>query len=757
MNIWRIASRWSENGEHGSTILDIFLKNQVAFFYPRGAAKESWIKPDDLIAIADGFNIVAVAKATSQPMRLSDLPGLHLSQRDQDSLGHPLNEIVGVKITFRPQTLLEKDKWIRHPARIRFCSLDQHDVREQIVTIWNDADEQATKNDFQIGARTSTLHDLLVNNKTKLYLISVFQRPYSWAHNEVERFLRDIITACRKQESMFAGTMQLSGLRVLSPRGEWFQEVIDGQQRLTTCLLTLKALQLLMPGYAEFDKLFSKRDWLETKVSGGEQQKALDAVMHANALPDKSEPGMNRYRDNLQQIYATLLDATQSTTMDGVADNDFAELPLDLKAFANHFLKKMQFVVIETEAGISKTIQIFNVINTTGLDLNGSDLFKVRMFEYLTDMHGHLSDCFAEIDRLYKIVEQKNSPADRLFTNIQEILWIYQKLVCAKHHLPIALVRAGTETFYERLFDGLLGIKYWEGYKTAAQHDQKSAPLLRLSDIERLIDLRRRSDQEWHSAEPLTWHHRLAIHLIEWSRYSNYWYLRILVDYCYPTEIAENSKLREEFATALARVCVVYSVINARKINEMHSFFADLSARMFDHEDPKLGTKTPLTEIITRLNDRIKPVRQRFENELAGDLSAYLTAKNLVCRMVEALFPSKPIEFEKIFCDGYDIEHICSYHDKDNNKREDVWQKWKEAGVSINGLGNLMLLEYKLNRSIKNDDFDKKRPKYVESKLREAEFIAALPNSVWSPKAAESKLERNTKRLIDYLFPSEKF
>ena len=625
------------------------------------------------------------------------------------------------------------------------------------MRIWNDADEQATKNDFQIGARTSTLHELLVNNKTLLYLIPVFQRPYSWAHNEVERFLRDIITACRKQENMFAGTMQLSGSRVLSPRGEWFQEVIDGQQRLTTCLLILKALQLLMPGIAQVQELLSKRDWLETKVSGGEQQKALDAVMHAMALPELSQPGLNRYLDNLHQIYFTLHDATQITSMDDDAETDSAELSLDLKAFANHFLKKIQFVVIETEAGISKTIQIFNVINTTGLDLNGSDLFKVRMFEYLTDKHHHQNDCFSEISHLYEIIERENAHKNRHITSIQEILWIYQKLVCAKNHLPTALVRASTETFYERLFDGLLGIKYWEGYKSTALLDQKSAPLLSLGEIQRLIALRHQSDQEWQNPQNLSWEHRLAIHLIGWSRYSSYWYLRILVDYCYPTEIKENPKLREEFAIALARVCVVYSVINAKQINEIHSFFADLSARMFDHADQKLAPKFSLIEVIMRLNEKIKPVRQRFENELAGDLSSYLTAKNLVCRMVEALCPSNPVEFEKIFCHGYDIEHICSYHDKDNNKREDVWQKWKESGVSINGLGNLMLLPYNLNRSIKNEDFDKKRQIYIDSELREAELIASHPDSVWSPKAAKDKLDRNTEQLINYLFTAKTF
>lgn len=752
MNIWRIASRWSENGESGSTILDIFLKNQVAFFYPTGATKESWIKNDDFIAIADGFNIVAVAKATSQLMSLSELPGFHLSKRDQDSLGHPLHEIVGVKITFRPQTLLEKDKWIRHAARIRFCSLDQHDVREQILKIWNDADEKATINDFQIGARTSTLHDLLVNNKTLLYLIPVFQRPYSWAHNEVERFLRDIITACRKQESMFAGTMQLSGRRVLSPRGEWFQEVIDGQQRLTTCLLTLKAIQLLMPSCTDVDELLFKRDWLETKVSGGEQQKALDAVMHANALPDKSEPGSTRYRENLHQIYATLLDATQSTSMDDEADNDSAELPLDLKSFAKHFLRKMQFVVIETDAGISKTIQIFNVINTTGLDLNGSDLFKVRMFEYLTDRHHHQTDCFAAISHLYEIIERENAMKKRHMTSIQEILWIYQKLVCARNHLPTALVRASTETFYERLFDGLLGIKYWEGFKNTVLLDQKNTPLLSLGDIERLIELRHRSDQEWHSAEPLTWEHRLAIHLIGWSRYSSYWYLRMLTDYCYLAEIQENPKLREEFAITLARVCVVYSVINAKQINEMHSFFAEISARMFDQANPKLGAKSTISELIERLQRKIADKKQAFEAAIASDLASYLTAKNLVCRLVEALHAGDQKNLSEIFMGGYDIEHICSYHDENQERRQAVWDEWRNSGISINGLGNLMLWQYDLNRSLKNKMFDEKKPKYASCGLAVAKTISEFPESVWHPKAAKDKLERDSNLLTDYLF-----
>ncbi len=752
MNIWKIASRWSDTGTHNSSILDIFLKNQVAFFHPDGGPDPSMIQPDDLIAISDGYKIVAVAKPASRPGRLIDLPGFHLSERDRERIDYCIDEVEGLKIHWLPNTLLDGDRSIDHPVRRKFCMIHQEAVRKKVIEVWDRADKSATRNEFRIDARTRTLHDLLTGPLTKLYLVPVFQRPYSWSFPEVERFLRDLITAFQKKEIMFAGTMQLSGRRVLSTRGDWFQEVIDGQQRLTTALLILKALELLTPGKCAIAGIVHNRDWLETKVSGGEQQKALDAVMHSEELPEPLEAGLNPYLDNLRQIHGALQEAASATTPDEDSDFAAAVRPLDLQAFARHFLEKIQFVVIETEAGLSKTIQIFNVINTTGLDLNGGDLFKVRMFEYLTDKHHHQNDCFHEISSLYESIERKNAVEGRIITSIQEILGIYQKFVAARNHLPIALVRANTETFYERMFDSLLGMKAWEGYKSTAAREHEGAPLLKLTDIRRLIELRHLADQEWHDPNGLSWRHRLALSLVEWSRYSSYWVLTILVDSCYSDEIESCPGLREDFAAALARVCVVYSVINAKQINEMHSFFAEMSARMFDQEDPKIGSRISLQDLTALFNQKISDKKELFESALAGDLSAYLTAKNLVCRLVEALHVGGSGSLHSIFRGGYDIEHICSFHDKDPTQRQSVWNDWTASGVSINGLGNLMLWQYDLNRSVKNDNFEAKKPIYAECGLSIAERISKHTGSKWMPYDAREKLERDSKLLTDYLF-----
>ena len=61
-------------------------------------------------------------------------------------------------------------------------------------------------------------------------------------------------------------------------------------------------------------------------------------------------------------------------------------------------------VVVETVAGLSKTIKIFNTINTAGLDLNGDDLFKVRFYEYLRDTNKYGEDAFEKISNIYKTI-----------------------------------------------------------------------------------------------------------------------------------------------------------------------------------------------------------------------------------------------------------------------------------------------------------------------------------------------------------------
>lgn len=751
MNIWKIASRWSDTGTHESTILDIFIKNGIAFIYPEGHDLSS-IQIDDLIAISDGHRIVAVAKVATQAQRIADMPGIHLSQTDRGRLGNCHENNIGVRIRFYPATLLGSNESIYYAHTGRFCLIKDPEILERVAAVWEEADSNADRNPFNIAAKTATLDHLLNDPETYLYMIPIFQRPYSWGEQEVERFLRDALTAYRRKETMFIGTMQFSGKRTLSTRGSAFREVIDGQQRLTTCALILKALQLLRPENPQLRELGRRSfDWIETKVSGGEQQKALDLALHSLHMDEPSENGINRFVDNCHQILTGLRNAAIAEVM---VDAEGGEvLPVDLDGFAEHFARRLQFVVIETDAGLSRTIQIFNVINTTGLDLNGGDLFKVRAFEYFTDIHQASSECFEEISALYQSIERINSDKHRIVTSINEILGVYQKIIISRHGLPVELARDATETFYERLFDGLLGIKQWTGYKSAVKkdRDREGKRLLDLADLNQLISYRVRADEEWQDLASLDWETRLARHLIRWSRYSGYWVLQLVVEFCYQEEIRINSSLKDQFVQALARLCVVFSVVNARQINEIRTFFAHLTGKMFEHSGKVSIPKSPLNQIIAEILEKISDKEEAFRRELAGHLAGYATAKNLVCRLLEAIETKEISTLQTIFSGGDDIEHIQSYNDTDTAQRETIWGEW---GSLINSIGNLMLLEFDLNRSLNNAPFAIKRSTYSTSRFAIARRIGDELQH-WNKEAAEDKLRADTAALCEFIFTTK--
>jgi len=74
--VWKIGSRWSDNGRCGTSIFEkVFLPYGVVFAYKDCTA----IKEGDLIAIADGYDIIAIAKA--------ETPGVRMGRLDRDKYG----------------------------------------------------------------------------------------------------------------------------------------------------------------------------------------------------------------------------------------------------------------------------------------------------------------------------------------------------------------------------------------------------------------------------------------------------------------------------------------------------------------------------------------------------------------------------------------------------------------------------------------------------------------------------------------------
>ena len=84
--VWKIGSRWSSYGAASASILSIFRRNKVVFV---GLEDESWffnnVHRGDYFAIADGYQIVAIAKATSSPDYIGNLKDI-IAKEEDDSV-----------------------------------------------------------------------------------------------------------------------------------------------------------------------------------------------------------------------------------------------------------------------------------------------------------------------------------------------------------------------------------------------------------------------------------------------------------------------------------------------------------------------------------------------------------------------------------------------------------------------------------------------------------------------------------------------
>lgn len=589
------------------------------------------------------------------------------------------------------------------------------------------------KTEFSINAKTCTLKinsqiggGIILDGKTQ-YVIPIYQRPYSWTDEQIRKFISDIFSSYwgnereLTKEPIFIGTMQLS-----DRNGEQ-HNIIDGQQRLTTFLILLKVIKNMFSEQQSVKDI--SLDWLSTRVNNGNQQIYLEELIKSDLL--YCEETLNPYLKNallIKEIVAEELKDEQNNSID-----------FDVDDFLIHIFSNVYFVLIETKAGLSKTLQIFNSINTTGLDLNGGDIFKLRMFEYLEKKGGN-EEAFNEINSLYEKIDAYNKDAGYNVTSINEILGFYQYILIAKNSLPIVLYSYGADTFYERLFDTIFNNNQWEHFKNNVSNIDLS-----IKELDNLIEARYEWENNWYStAEDMC-----CYKLIDYSRYGRY--VDLLPVILIHSNITCN---RFDFVRQLAKVYFIYSVRFQKSIYEMQNWTYDL-----------------IKEIVNGISgdDLLKKIKEKIGNEQSHNngyynlnwfLSEHLTEnskrKNLICRLSAMLEEDYKTSFKErienlkknLWETPIDIEHIQSYHDKDGEKREDIWEEWQE---DINSIGNLMILEQEINRSISNNPYETKIQSYPDSLFSIVKRqVKHFPE--WSLKYCKERKQTETRKILQYLF-----
>lgn len=750
-NVWKIGSRWSSNGAWDSSIISIFRRSEAVFLGNDDVERfRKEVTVDDYFAIADGYCIPAVAKAVSEPMPLNDMIKkgmIKVRKNDPFDITEDYSWCYGVKVKIVD---LPQDKHIYYGKRGTFFKANS--IANKVKELYDDNLSQQ----FDIQSHTYRIKSTrkqqdgkfsIIDNCTILN-IPVYQREYSWERDQVSRFVGDIFKGfwgnedekVIKKEPMFIGTMQLSYKKYINEK-EYEQDVIDGQQRLSTILCILKYLQLRYPNAEDIKEI--NLDWLETRVNNGKEYIYLSQMLSLNSLEkiqEIEEFPLNMYLKNIQIIQEVFEEQT--------TDDEGNELHLfnnQINDFIEYILNSIYFVVVETLAGLSKTIQIFNTINTAGLDLSGNDLFKVRLYEYLHDIKNHGEETFNKIGDIYKEVKDINSEwrknHDWDVVTIGEIRSIYKYYLISKYKLNTALYSMSTDTFYDELFDTLLNVQI---HKDMTGIKNKNIDLS-LEDLRRIIKVA----YLWNSSDFRNTDEYISHTLIERSRYSRYANIAYLILLSNEDLQDENERLSQvyECLGKLSKLFFCYSVKYAKAISEIHSFMHNVYRTVINYKESR-------EKLLSDIQEKVNENKDGFSKCLGQPIAHNRIWKNTICILsdyFDELNDGTPLDvLQKLYSSDFDIEHIHANGNKDEGN--DINEELQ------NSIGNLMLLEYDINRSIGRLPFNEKKERsdggicYKDSNYATVKRIRNY--SSWGLPEVEQRRNKEIERISDFLFSS---
>ncbi len=747
--VWKIASQW---GEVDWSVLELFFNYGCVFFggaetpdTPKdfGVGNYREVKENDLILVCDKDTPVAIARALGAfTSYQAEENKVQFTPTEEQCYGRPDVRICKVELAILPKDK-RKQSLFRPKRRSRFCQLRKG--ADAVIEFWELHKMRKNQGEFEIQCRTAHLHSsthkVNVFDPSVRYHIPIYQRPYSWGENELRQLLEDLSHSLEYDEPVFMGTMQVSEPLPLNPNGTRNSfDVIDGQQRLTTFSLLIQLLKAMlgMP-YEEKEQLV-----LGTHVNRGAAQRELNGFwcilekLWLRIRTEKlamliDEDEANPYLCNLRRLQVFLFEYFSQ-------EDTLSEQTLrNLLTFIN---EKVQFVIIETHAGISKTIKIFNTINTAGLELGTEDLFKLRLYEYLKDKRicKDARDDFDGISRIYEQVEnrkQEMRASGKHMFSMSDVLATYQRILIAQHKLGYDAYKMGTQRFFDSLFDTALHIRPQPGFKE--KFDPNLNPdgrRLSLSDLKRLYEcydyVYRRLDED---AELRIFHNFSAR-----TRYGHQACDSIVIAKYFHNNIEDG--LLVEFAEGLFKLLVPPSLVWSKKTKPIRRRLLQLLHDLSDSEKSVLDILRQNTDGMMKA---FPDMRVGVEACCNSPVTHNLLVKQLLCRLCE--YHAGQRSSHALFAESIDIEHIQPYNDEDESKRHAIWSDW---GDEINSLGNLVLLEQSVNKSIGNKR-NRKADAYAKSIYIGVRHLAARVGN-WTKHDAEERRKELVAQLMGYLF-----
>lgn len=553
----------------------------------------------------------------------------------------------------------------------------------------------------------SFINDFIDKN-LRQYSIPVYQRNYEWSAEQCEKLFEDILQAHELDRFHFTGSVVYSLLK--NENKIDYYVIIDGQQRLTTIYILIKALIDVAETDSEKETLTSvlfnvdkfkkynidDSSKLKLKPIKSDNKQLLYLMANQIDKMDKSS-GIYKNYDLFCRLIRDALEEDENLTIERIYDG------------IEH-LSCAMIKLEEEEKG--KEQEIFERINSTGVPLNLAD--KIRNFVLMTEV---------DQDRLY------------------EEYWLVMEQLLGNDHL--------SDFFLDYLnfkLDGFTREKEaYDNFKLLFKDDNYTNETM----LEELLHYAKQYDIFLNGSKNLSKDINKALSGLRKLKQTTVYLFLFDVFDDFEDDIIDENELSEVLHLLLnysirRLICEVGS-------NSLRGLYKTLYGRAFNREENKKHYYDSIVSFLTQLTSKDAiPSDEIFVLALK---ERNLYRKNALCKYLLAAIENQGKE--KIETDSLSIEHIMPQ----NKNLSKSWQNmlgenWEQVHDRyLHTLGNLTLTGY--NSELGDKPFDVKKD-MLENPENPTHitilYTDVLDKEEWNENTIIERAKRLTKTILK-LFP----
>ena len=542
----------------------------------------------------------------------------------------------------------------------------------------------------------------LETGREEPFLVPDYQRPYSWGEEEIVTLFNDLLLFTEgdvskknknSNDTYFLGTV----ISFKNENGE--QEIIDGQQRITSLFLLLRAIYTKLKTFSKktnlYDELLSEIEPILWKNVIKSEGAVKNVLISSSVINDEGNNILKGILENgVTKEEANDRYSLNYTLFQRLFDGLVYENPGLMFEFVRYVLNRTLICPIITESQ-EGALNIFSTLNTRGMPLSESDIFKAKIYNFLDD---------SQKNRFIERWKELTEKAEYVNEDIQQIFYYYM--------------------FYLRALDGdsattTIGIRKYFSQNNLAKLFNKSL----LKDLNSILDL-------WavvvkkQSLENEKWskNNQIIKMLDVLSSYPNeFWKYPVIIYYLVHKENPEFEKRFLKFLKKLT-IELVANYLVKPTVLAVKAGILKLNVEITKKLSPPVTFQNlPLDSLKTKLR---LPSKNLFK----------MTLKMMVYNFQEELLPDK-----------WEIEQIYPSKSVEGFNNEALETVSKDY---LDSIGNKIPFEKRSTIKASKDYFQKKRILYLRSQIPYVKEFATKHVTHWNVDDIKKRNEFITEEIM---------